>query len=119
MASPHFHKERLAEVLRREIVAVISRELRDPRVPPIVTITGINLAPDTRNATVFVSIFDDKRKAADAVEALNNAAPFIQRLVASRITVKHFPRLYFKYDDTMEHVEHIHQLLKEIHDAVG
>ncbi|MBN1575435.1 MAG: 30S ribosome-binding factor RbfA [Chitinispirillaceae bacterium] len=119
MAAPHFHKERLAELIRREIVAVIARELRDPRVPPIVTITGINLAPDIRNATVFVSIFDEKIKAGKAIEALNKAASFIQRLVAARITVKHFPRLYFKLDDTMEHVEHIHQLLKEIHDDVG
>jgi ribosome-binding factor A len=119
MATPHFHKERLSELIRREIAAVISRELRDPRIPAIVTITRINLAPDTRNATVFISVFDEKIKAGEAVEALNKAAPFIQRLVAARVTVKHFPRLYFKHDETIEHTEHIQQLLKEIHHDLG
>lgn len=115
MNTPHFHKERLSELMRREIAAVISRELRDPRIPSIVTITRINLSQDTRNATVYVSIFDKRVKAEEAVEALNKAAPFIQRLVAGRITVKHFPHLYFKYDDAIEHTEHINKLLKEIH----
>lgn len=120
MAAPHFHKERLSELMQREVAAVISRELRDPRIPSIVTITGINLAADMRNATIFVSIFDvAAQESGEAIRALNKAAPFIQRLVASRITIKHFPRLYFKQDDSITRTEHIHKLLKEINDDLG
>jgi ribosome-binding factor A len=119
MAAPHFHKERLAELMRREIADVIAHELRDPRIPPIVTVTGVQLSTDLRNASVFVSIFDEKTGAAEAVAAINNAAPYIQRLVAGRITMKHFPRLHFKHDNSIEHTEHIHRLLKDINDDLG
>jgi len=116
---PHYHKERLSELMQREIASVITHELRDPRIPPIVTITRINMATDQRNATVFVSIFGDADAPAAAVETLNKAAPYIQRLVASRIVVKQFPKLYFKLDDGISHTQHIHQLLKEISDDLG
>lgn len=116
MPSPQFHKERISQLMHREISAVIARELRDPRIPPIITITKINIGADLRNATIFVSIFGESSAIDDAIKALNKAAPYIQRLVASRITIKHFPRLYFKRDDAIEHTQHINQLLKEIHD---
>ncbi len=105
--------------MRREISAVIARELRDPRIPPVLTITRVELSSDLRNATVGVSVYGgENTTVAEAVKALNTAAPFIQRLVASRITVKHFPRFHFKYDGSIEHAEHIQKLLKEIHDDV-
>lgn len=114
MASLHFHTERLSGLLQKEIQMVISQELRDPRVPSVVTVTQVKLAQDNRNATVFVSVFGDNKVQDDAIEGLNKAAPFIQRLIAGRITVKHFPRLYFKIDKSIEHGQHINELLKEI-----
>ena len=83
------------------------------------TVTQIKLAQDTRNATVFVSIYGDDRVKAGALGALNAAAAYIQRLVASRITVKHFPRLYFKIDDSIEYNSHMNELFKEIQDDVA
>ena len=118
MAAPHFHKERLAELMQREIAGVIAQELRDPRIPSIITVAEVKLSPDLRNATVYVSIFDTNIAGSEAVAALNNASPFIQRLLASRITIKHFPRLYFKLDTTIEQTQHINQLFKEIQNDV-
>jgi ribosome-binding factor A len=114
MPAQHFHFERLREQLQHEIGTVIAREMRDPRIPPVVTVTQIKLAQDTRNATVFVSVYGDDRVKDGAIEALNAAAGFIQRKVASRITVKNFPHLYFKLDISIEHSQHINELLKDI-----
>lgn len=119
MGAPHFHKERLAELMQREIGEIIAHEVRDPRIPSIVTISRIALGSDLRNATVFVSVFDEGKKDEQAITALNKAAPFIQRLLASRIVIKHFPKLYFKFDDGVEHTQHIHALLKEIKNDLG
>jgi ribosome-binding factor A len=114
-ASP-YHFDRLKEQLKHEIGLVIAQEMRDPRIPPVVTITQIKLASDTRNATVFFSVFGGEGEKNSALEALNAAAAYIQRMVAPRITMKNFPRLYFKLDDSIEHGRHINELLKEIHD---
>jgi ribosome-binding factor A len=110
----HHHFERLREQLQHEIGIVIAREMRDPRIPPVVTVTQVKLAQDTRNATVFVSVYGDDRVKAGAIEALNAAAAYIQRVVSARVTVKSFPHLYFKPDNSIEHTQHINELLKEI-----
>lgn len=114
-ASP-YHLDRLREQLKHEIGAVIAHEMRDPRVPPVVTVTQIKLASDTRNATVFISVYGDEKVKGGAIDALNAAAAYVQRTVAGRVTIKRFPRLYFKLDDSIEHGRHIHELLKEIRD---
>jgi ribosome-binding factor A len=114
MAAPHFHKERLSHLLQREIASVIARELRDPRIPPVVTVSAVNLSTDLRNATVYVSVLGEEENAAELSQALNKAAPWIQRLVAGRVTMKHFPRLCFKYDRSMVQAEKINRLLEEI-----
>lgn len=120
MATPHYHKERFSELLHREIASVISHELRDPRIPALVTITKINIGADLRNATVFVSVFNDNNQSIEqSINALNKAAPYIQRLVASRVVIKHFPKLYFKHDDGINHTQHINELLKEVSDDLG
>lgn len=117
-ASP-YHFERLRETLHREIGTVIAQEMRDPRIPSVVTVTKVKLAQDTRNATVYVSIYGDDKVKDNALHALNAAAAFIQRTVSCRVTVKNFPRLYFKLDNSIEYSQHINELLKEIKDDLG
>ena len=116
MPALHYHFERLREQLQHEIGTVIAREMRDPRIPPVVTITGVKLAQDTRNATVSVSVYGEEKVRSDAIDALNAAAAYIQHKVSARITIKHFPQLYFKLDASLEHTQHINELLKEIRD---
>jgi ribosome-binding factor A len=114
MPASHHHFERLREQLQHEIGIVIAREMRDPRIPPVVTVTQVKLAQDTRDATVLVSVYGDEKVKKDALNALNAAAAYIQRMVSARVTVKNFPHLYFKLDTSLEHSQHINELLKEI-----
>jgi ribosome-binding factor A len=116
MAAPKFHIDRLRGMLHREIGLVISQEVRDPRIPAIVTVTEVKLARDVRNATVYVSVMGSDQEKQDAIDALNKAAPFIQRVVASRVVTKNFPHLIFKIDTSIEYGQHINELFKEIQD---
>jgi ribosome-binding factor A len=108
--------DRLQEDFRREIAWAIANRVRDPRIPEIVTVTEILLAPDTRNATVMLSIFGEAAVQKEAIEVLNKAAPFIQNVVAQRIRIKHFPRLYFKLDKSLDYRERLDGLLEKIKD---
>jgi ribosome-binding factor A len=114
MAAPKWHIERLREMLHREIGTVIAQEIRDPRIPDIVTVTEVKLARDARNATVYVSVMGDGAEKEDALNALGKAAPFIQRTVASRVVTKSFPHLIFKLDTSIEYGQHMNELFKEI-----
>lgn len=111
------HLARLKEQLIREVSWVIMNKINDPQIPKIVTITEFKLAPDTRNATIFISLFCEDKDA--AIKRLNKAAPFIQKLVAEKITVKHFPKFYFKIDSSFEKSERINALLDKIKDDLA
>jgi ribosome-binding factor A len=108
--------DRLQEDFRREIAWVIANRVRDPRVPEVVTVNEIMLAPDTRNATVMISIFAEESVQKEALDVLNKAAPFIQNVVAPRIRIKHFPKLYFKLDKSLDYRERLDHLLENIKD---
>jgi ribosome-binding factor A len=114
MAASHYHFARLREQLQHEIGNVIMQEMRDPRIPPVVTVMSVKLAQDTRNATVFISVYGNDTEKENAITALNAAAAYIQRMVSARVTIKNFPQLYFKLDNSIEHGQHINDLLKEI-----
>jgi ribosome-binding factor A len=114
-----YHRERLREELHKEIGEAIANEMRDPRVPDIVTVTEVNLAPDCRNATIFVSLMGDEKEKTEALSTLNKAAPFLQHIVAKRIVVKFIPKLYFKIDKTIEQSNRLNDLFNTIRSDLG
>ncbi len=116
MASLQWYNQRIKEQLHREITWVIANKVRDPRIPSVVTVTDIKLAQDTRNATVLVSVMGELAEREPALMALNKAAPFIQLVVAQRVKIKHFPRLHFKLDESLDYSDHINELLDKIKD---
>ncbi len=116
MGAADSYNSRVTEDLLREILWVISNKISDPRLPSMVSITSIKLAKDTRNATIMISVFgsDEDKKA--AIKVLNHAAPFIQNMVAKRITIKNFPRFYFRIDNSFEDLDSINSILDSVKD---
>lgn len=119
MSSLPWYNERLRGKLQREIAWAITSKVNDPRIPDIVTTTNINLSPDSRNATVFVSVYGSDEEKENAVAALQHAAPFIQRCCLSRIKIKNFPKLFFKLDSSFDRSDHITTLLEHVKDDLA
>lgn len=109
--------ERLAE----EIRAVLSEALRDVRDQRVgfVTLTGVDLTPDLRQARVYVSRLGSSEERGEAVEALNHAAPFLRHALAEKAQLKHTPLLRFVSDATLERGSRVEEIIREIHGADG
>ncbi|MFC1476667.1 30S ribosome-binding factor RbfA [Fibrobacterota bacterium] len=116
MSQVKWHAERIREHLHREIAWAITNKVNDPSIRDLVTVTDIKLAQDTRNATIYVSVYGEKEQKEKAISALNRAAPFIQRCISPRISLKNFPKLYFKIDSSLERGQHINSLLEQVKD---
>ncbi len=116
MSSVQFHLDRLKEQLLREISWTIANKINDPRIPDVVTVTEVKLAPDTRSAVVFISIYGDEKEKKGSLIALNRASSFIQKCVAAKVKIKNFPKLSFKIDSSFEYSERINNLLEKIKD---
>ena len=99
--------QRLADLLLREVAAILSREFGDPRMEQA-TLTGVRLNPDLTLAEVLYSVHDAEARP-EVQKALDRAAPLIRRKVAGRLTLKHMPELRFVHDDFLEDMVYGHQ----------
>lgn len=105
--------ERLAEVLREEIMEIVGYELDDPRLLGV-TVTDVIVSENMRDAKVFVIVEGDEREVKEAMKALNHAATFVKQQVALNLNIRYAPLLHFVRDTAEENVARVEELLGEI-----
>ena len=105
--------DRIDELLRQEIGAILTREVQDPRIG-FVTITDVETAPDLSTAKVWVSIIGQPDERANTMRALERAMPFVRRELGSRIRLRRMPALLVRADDTAERGTRVLRLLAEL-----
>jgi ribosome-binding factor A len=106
--------DRVSSVIKEEIGALFTREFRD-RSFGLITVTDVQMTPDLRIAKVYVSIFGDDGVKGRTMEMLENEKPRIRAMIGSSIRLKFTPTLQFYLDDTLDRVETINRLIKQIH----
>jgi ribosome-binding factor A len=109
--------ERLNEQLKREVVEILRREVRDPRVGPV-TITEVETSPDLAVSRLFVhAMEEDAARRAELMEGLRAAAPFIRGEVGRRLHIRRSPELVWVWDETFEYAQRIEKLLAQVRPA--
>ena len=111
----HRRNERVAEEIRGVLAEAI-REVRDPLVG-FVTLTGVDLSPDLRQARVYVSRLGTEADRDAAVSALNHAVAFLRHAVATRARLRYTPALRFVSDATIESGSRVEAIIQELHVA--
>lgn len=109
--------ERISKVIKQEISGLLEREVNDPRLSDLISITDVSLSPDLRQAKVFVSILGDEEKKKDMLAGFNNASGFLRKELASRIKMKCIPQLSFHYDDSIERGARLLKLIGQVSNA--
>ena len=97
----------------RQVLAEALPELKDPRIG-LVTVTGVDTAPDLRQAKVFVSVLGSGRKRRASLEGLEAAHAVLQSRLARELRMKRTPQLTFEYDPTVERGVRMTRLIDEL-----
>lgn len=108
----------MSNAIRDELVKMISREISDPRVERVgmITVSGIKLSPDHKNAMVFVSFMGKDEKSTEvqeALQALESASGYFHRLLLKRLRTKNVPQLSFRFDSLFDRAATVQTALKE------
>jgi ribosome-binding factor A len=104
-----------AEAIREVVSMAILTELRDPRVQNV-TVTGVDVAPDMKEAKVKVSVMGTESQQKLTIRGLQNSAGFLQAKIAKKIVTRYTPRLQFELDDGVKKSIALAQLLQKIED---
>ncbi len=108
--------DRINGVLRQEISQLLSRQIKDPRLNAVVTITQVQTSSDLRTARVFLSVMGDQKTRESALEGIQSAATFLRRELRDRLTLRYTPFLTFVLDDSLESADHLLRLMDRIHE---
>lgn len=97
--------------LLREVIAEAVSDLKDPRIG-FVTITGVDTAPDLRNAVVFYSVLGTTEEEEATAAALTSSAARLQREIGSQTRLKFTPVLEFAVDPSIREGDRIDRILR-------
>jgi len=105
--------DRVDELLRQEIGAILAREVADPRVG-FATVTDVETTPDLQHAKVWVSVIGDAAERRATLEALDGAMGYVRRELGVRLRLRRVPALHVALDSSMEHGTRVLQILDEL-----
>ncbi|MDR3085624.1 MAG: 30S ribosome-binding factor RbfA [Christensenellaceae bacterium] len=112
---PGFERvDRQTEEIRRGVDAIL-RELKDPRIPAMFSVIGVDLTRDLKFCKIKLSTLEDGEAERRAfLKALKGATGFIRRELGRRVFLRSMPELSFALDDSIEHGMRIQSLLNQI-----
>lgn len=109
----------MARVIKEAVSDAITHHLNDPRIEGFVSVTEVDVAPDMRNADVYLSIFGKNEAGQNKTfAAIEHARSRVQSLLASKVHSKFCPVIHFhrdeKFKKTLETMRLIDQAAKEL-----
>jgi len=105
-----YRTDQVAEQVRGEIMSIIRRDLKDPRIG-FVSITAVRMSPDLRQARVRVSVLGDPDQKQASLQGLISAKGLIRHELGRRLeNLKYSPDLRFELDPSIEYSVHIHEI---------
>src|SRR4029077_16566976 len=111
---PTYRADQVGEQVREEIMSIIRRDLKDPRIG-FVSITAVRMSPDLRQARVHVSGLGNPDEQKASIRGLVSGKGLIRHELGRRLqNLKFSPELRFELDSSIEYSVHISELLKEV-----
>ncbi len=107
---------RITQAIREQVSISILSDIKDPRVNNV-TVTGVEVSPDTRRAKIRVSILGDEKSQKLCLHGLNSARGFLQAKVAARIQTRQTPILIFELDQGVKMSMEVSRLIQESQSA--
>jgi ribosome-binding factor A len=111
-----FRPDRVADQIRQEISALLSRgDVHDPGIG-FITLTRVTITADLQLARVYYTRMGDEKARQETVRALERALPFIRRVVGGRLGLRRVPEFEFRFDMSVEHQDRIERIIHELHE---
>ncbi len=106
--------ERVNELIRKELSWLLAKEMNDPRLPVLVTITRVDVSSDLRHGKVYVSIMGSDEEKRSALRMLQAATGFLHHELKPRLTLRYIPVLSFQLDDSIEEGTRMLQIMDKL-----
>ena len=101
---------RINEEIQREMSTLI-RNVKDPRVTGMISVTAVNTTPDLKFCKIYVSVLD-KSDVNQVLKGLKSASGYLRRELGRALNLRNTPELTFVRDDSIDQGAHILDMLR-------
>ena len=121
MGNKGYRQGRLGEEIRKLIGEMLLREIKDPRLSGMVSISSVTVTKDGSYATCYVTVLgssiekestDEEKE--EVIKAFQSAKGLIKREIGNQIKLRHVPELLFKLDTSMEYGRKMTKIMGEL-----
>ena len=102
-----------AEV-QHELANLIREGIKDPRIHPMTSVTGVEVAPDLKTCRAYISVLGDDEAKKNTIAGLKNAEGYIRRQLAKSINLRNTPEIRFILDESIEYGVAMSKLIDEV-----
>ena len=107
--------DRIADQMQRELAVMIQREVKDPRLDAMITVSGVKVSKDLGYADVYVTVLgkeDNSEIIAENMAILKQAAGFLRGRIGQSIKLRVIPQLRFHYDESVQRGQYLSSLIE-------
>jgi len=105
--------DRVAESIRSEVATFLAEGAKDPRIRAFVTVTGVEVTRDLRQARVFVSLMGADADRAATLDGLGHLASHLRSRIGKSLRLRVAPEVEFRVDDSIARAARIDSLLAQ------
>lgn len=108
---------RLAKVnsLLVEVISeAIRRDVKDHRIPELITIMESDVSADLKHAVITVSVIGEQKHKKATIDLLNDLRTEIALCAREKVSLRYFPHLRFVLDESVDKQMRIEELLRDI-----
>src|SRR5579864_4593285 len=106
--------ERLASTIQQELALIIMRELNDPRLTGMPSITRVKVAEDLSMADVYVTSMGTAGQQTAALNALKHSAGVMRTKLTKVLSIRQVPFLRFHSDEQLKKEMEVLNLLDQV-----
>lgn len=107
-------QDRVAEAIREEVATFLAEDAKDPRIVGLVTVTGVEVTRDLRQARVYVSVMGSEVERTATFAGLDSVATHLRSRVGRALRLRLAPEIQFRHDDSVARAARIEELLANL-----
>ncbi len=108
---------RLNELVR-EVLADELELIADSRLG-FVTVTGVEVTADLRQATVYYSVFGPDERREETADALRSVTGRLKAALGRQARLKYVPNLVFREDPAVAQAARVEEIIRQLHAQGG
>jgi ribosome-binding factor A len=106
--------ERVASTIQQELAIIILRELNDPRITGMPSITRVKVADDLSVADVYLTIMGTPGAQNAALNAIKHSAGLMRVRLTEQMRLRQAPFLRFHLDEKLKKEIEMQELLAKV-----